>query len=47
MARNFNPADVESFEIKFDLTPVKATNEQLAFLVRRAARRIRRDARAL
>lgn len=47
MAKHFNPADVASVKIDFSRIPSKISEEGLAFLVRRTARRIRREARAL
>lgn len=47
MAKPFNPTDVETLNIEFDFKPTQATSEQLEFLLRRTARRIRRSNRAL
>jgi hypothetical protein len=47
MAKHFNYADVPSTKISFDFEAIRNTNEQLEFLLRRTARRIRRDNRAL
>jgi len=47
MAKPFNHADVTSTKINFDFDAIQKTNEQLEFLLRRTARRIRRNNRAL
>jgi len=47
MAKPFNPATAETLKIEFDFKPIQATSEQLEFLLRRTARRIRRNNRAI
>ncbi|NNC36810.1 MAG: hypothetical protein HKO02_05105 [Hyphomonadaceae bacterium] len=47
MAKPFNHTEVPSTKISFDFEAIRATNEQLEFLLRRTARRIRRSNRAL
>lgn len=47
MAKPFNQTDAQSTKIDFDFATLQQTNEQLAFLLRRSARRIRRNNRAL
>lgn len=47
MAKPFNYADVPSTKINFDFEAIRTTNEQLEFLLRRTARRIRRENRSL
>lgn len=47
MAKNFNPAEVASVKTNFNIAPANIANANAAFLVRRNARRIRRENRAL
>ena len=47
MAKNFNPADVASVKINFNIAPAITSEAGLAFLIRRNARRIRRENRTL
>ena len=47
MAKPFDPTQAETLKIEFDFAPIKATTEQLDFLLRRTARRVRRTNRAL
>lgn len=47
MAKPFNRTDVPSTKISFDFASIQKTNEQLEFLLRRTARRVRRGNRAL
>jgi hypothetical protein len=47
MAKNFNPADVASVKTNFNLAPANISEANLAFLVRRNARRVRRENRAI
>ena len=47
MAKPFDPVSAETVKIEFDFKPIQATSEQLEFLLRRTARRIRRSNRAI
>ena len=47
MAKNFNPAEVASVKTNFNFAPANTESANLAFLVRRNARRVRRENRAI
>ena len=47
MAKNFNPADVASVKTNFNFAPGNTGTANMAFLIRRNARRIRRENRAI
>ena len=47
MAKPFNHTQVPSAKISFDFEAIRNTNEQLEFLLRRTARRIRRENRSI
>ncbi len=47
MAKHFNPSDVASVKTNISMAPAVKPSMQIDFLVRRTARNMRRDRRAL